>query len=65
MTVAELILFLQKQPQDLPVAYSINSEHCLLEESDINIGELCEARPDGWVPNRRPDKPKHTYLIFP
>jgi len=65
MTVAELILFLQKQPQDLLVVYSIHSEYCLLEESEIETGELCQPRPDGWVHNRRFDKPKITYLVFP
>jgi hypothetical protein len=65
MTVAELISFLQTQPQDLQVAYQIHSEQCLLGAEEINIVELCEARPDGWVQNKRPDKPTQTYLLLP
>lgn len=65
MTVKELIEFLKTQPQDLLVAYKICSEQCLLEEMDIEIKDLCEARPDGWVQNQRPDKPTVKYLVFP
>ena len=65
MTVAELIAFLLKQPQDLPVAYRIYSEHVLLEASDITIENLCEARPDGWVADARPDRPTRPYLLLP
>ena len=32
---------------------------------DITIEELCEVRSDGWVANKRPDKPKALYLLFP
>lgn len=65
MTVRELIEFLQTQSQDLPVAYKSYSEQCLLEITDIKIVELCEARPDGWIPGKRPDKPAIPYLVFP
>lgn len=65
MTVKELIEFLQTQPQDLPVIYRMCSEYCLLESKEIQITEQCETRPDGWVPNKRPDKPTQTYLTFP
>ena len=63
MTVAELIEFLQKQPQDLLVAYQRYSEQCLLEE--IEVRELCEPRPDGWVQDKRQDMPTRMYLVFP
>ena len=65
MTVKDLIEFLQKQPQELQVAYKRFSEQCLLEVKDIVIEELCEARPDGWIQDSRPDMPKQNYLIFP
>lgn len=65
MSVAELIIFLQKQPQDLQVAYKLFSEQCLLETEDIEIIEGCEPREDGWVHRKRPDKPCQTYLLFP
>ena len=65
MTVAELIAYLQTQPQHLLVAYQTCSEHCLLEAKDIEIAEGCVARPDGWIQNKRPDKPTQTYLMFP
>lgn len=65
MTVAELIEFLQTQPQELQVAYDIHSEHCLIEPSDIRLYEACEPRADGWIQRGRPDKPKQTYLMLP
>lgn len=65
MTISELIAYLQEQPQDLQVAYRLYSEQCLLDVSHIEILELCEARPDGWIQNKRPDKPTQTYLMFP
>ena len=65
MNVAELIAFLQTQPQDLPVAFKCYSEAAILEASEIGIVEACDARPDGWVENRRPDKPAIKYLMLP
>ncbi len=65
MTVAELIAYLQKQPQDLPVAYCVYSEQELLREEHIRIVEACYPRPDGWVQDARPDMPKQKYLLFP
>lgn len=65
MTVAELIAYLQTQPQDLPVAYRCCSEQVLLEAIDIKIAEECEPRSDGWIQDKRPDKPTRTYLMFP
>ena len=64
MTVKELIDILQGKPQDLQVIYSKYSEFCLLEESDIEIGVHGLPRPDGWVHDRRPDKPTQDYLIL-
>lgn len=65
MTVAELVLFLQTQPQGLQVAYRRFSEQALLEASDIEIAEKCLPRSDGWVADERPDKPTQRYLLFP
>lgn len=65
MTVAELCAHLQTQPQDLPVVYRCYSEFCLVVIGDIEIGEACVPRPDGWVHAKRPDKPTQTYLILP
>ncbi len=65
MTVHELITILQKYPQDIQVVYQCFSENCLLEEKDIETGNLCFPRPDGWVQNKRPDQPTQTYLILP
>lgn len=64
LTVRELIAFLQTQPQDLPVAYSLYSEYCLLEADKIEIVSHCLPRPDGWVQCRRPDMPTQDYLIL-
>lgn len=65
MIVSELIEYLQRQQQDLPVAIEMYSEQCLLDVEDMKIKELCEARPDGWVEDKRPDKPCRLYLVFP
>jgi hypothetical protein len=59
MTVAELILFLQTQPQDLPVAFELYSEQCLLKAEDITVQELGLPRNDKWVHDKRPDQPSH------
>lgn len=65
MTVKELIAILQSKPQDIHVAYRCYSEWCTLEEKDIEVMALCEPRLDGWVHDRRPDKPTQDYLTFP
>lgn len=65
MTVKELIAVLQSKPQNLNVVYRCCSEWCLLEADDIEIKSLCLPRPDGWVHDARPDKPKQDYLTFP
>ncbi len=65
MTVKELIDLLQTYPPELPVAYCLYSEQCLLEPKDIGVVDLCHSRPDGWIQNRRPDMPTRQYLLFP
>lgn len=65
MKVSELIELLKTFDPELPVAYSLYSEQCLLEASDLEVLELCEPRNDGWVANSRPDKPLIPYLVFP
>lgn len=65
MTVSELITYLQTFPNDIQVAYKMFSEQCLLKADEIYVNELCEPRQDGWIQNKRSDKPKIKYLIFP
>lgn len=65
MTVKEFIEFLKEQPQDLQVAYQCMSEQVLLNVKDIQIVKLSEARPDGWIQNKRPDIPTQSYLLLP
>lgn len=65
MSVGELIQHLLKFDQDLPVAYSCCSEQVLMEAEQISVQEHCEPRPDGWIQNKRPDKPSVPYLLFP
>lgn len=65
MTISDLIAFLQKQPQDMIIAYRLYSEHCILDIEDIEIKELCIPRLDGWIQNKRPDVPSQLYLVFP
>ena len=64
-TVQQLIEFLQKHPPEMQVAYACCSEQCLLELDDIRVAELCEPRPDGWIQNKRGDKPLRQFLLFP
>lgn len=64
-TVADLIKYLQTQPQDWLVAYKLHSEQCLLDIHDIEPCIGCLPRSDGWVQNQRPDKPTLEYLLFP
>lgn len=65
MRVSELIEFLQGQPQDIEVAFSKYSEQLLLTTGHIEIVEACAPRSDGWVEDKRPDKPSMKYLMFP
>jgi hypothetical protein len=65
MTVSELIVFLETQPQHLTVVYRVCSEQCVMDPSDIVVGPLCPPRPDGWVHNYRPDRTSQDFLIFP
>lgn len=64
MTVAELIAYLQTQPQDMQVAYRCFSEQCLLTVDEIEIYEGCAPRHDGWIQNKRPDMPTQKYLLL-
>lgn len=65
MTVAELIEFLKKQPQDLLVGYNKHSEHILMEEEEIIVKILSDPRNDGWLHDVRPGRFSQSYLIFP
>ena len=65
MKVSELIAFLQTQPQHLTVAYRCYSEYATLDAKEIGVMELGVQRPDGWIPDTRPDKPQQVYLVFP
>lgn len=65
MTVAELIAFLQTQPQELAVVYRYCSDYSLLEAKEITIGNLSPIRGDGYVERERPDRRHRPYLIFP
>ena len=65
VTVQDLITHLQSFPADLPVAFNLYSELCLLELNKISIQEHCIPRTDGWVARKRPDKPCCQYLVFP
>jgi hypothetical protein len=64
MNVRQLVAFLQTQNQDMLVATPVYSEHCALETEHMEVIELCEARPDGWVHNKRTDKIAISYLVI-
>jgi len=65
MTVAELIAFLQKQPQNLQVVHEKYSEYKLLDPSEISTKMLCTPRLDGWIHDFRRDKPMQLYVVLP
>jgi len=65
VTVAQLIEYLQKQPQEALVAYACYSDQRLLNLDEIELAQGCFSRPDGWVQNARPDMPSTTYVLFP
>lgn len=65
MKVSELIEFLKTQPQDLQVAYLKYSEQFLLAADEIEIKICGEPRADGWIHDKRDDKPQQTYLMLP
>jgi hypothetical protein len=65
VTVKELVEYLQKQQQDMRVAYRLFSEQVLIEQLYIGTDVLCGALPDGWIQDSRKDKPLESYLVFP
>lgn len=65
MTVKELIDLLQTHPANLLVGYRCYSEQVLLEAKDIEVVEACDPRHDGWIQDKRPDRPVRQYLMFP
>lgn len=65
MTVEELIEILKGYNPQLPVVYRCYSEQVLLEEREILVEEHSLPRADGWVEDKRPDKPHQQYLLFP
>jgi len=64
MTVSELIEMLKTLPQELVVIQPKYSEYCVLDDENVVIEELCEARPDGWIQSKRPDRDTQKYLII-
>lgn len=64
MKVADLIEILKTFDPELPVAIPQWSENVLLEEEGVSVAELCEDRGDGWIANKRPDKPTIKYLVI-
>ncbi len=65
MNVKQLIAVLETYDPTFEVVYRCCSEYVLLDEGDIKLTSLCLPRPDGWVANKRPDKPNKIYLAFP
>lgn len=64
MTVAELIELLKKHPQDLQVIIPCCSEYVIFGEKSPQVVDKCIARPDGWVEEKRSDKPTQKYLLI-
>lgn len=64
-TVRDLIDYLKDKPENMPVGIYMYSEMDMLRLDWIEEVETCPPRPDGWIPNSRPDKRKVKCLIFP
>ena len=64
MTVAELIVFLQKQQQDLPVVYMSCIGHRLMTAEHIVVKDLREARSDGLIQDWLKDKPLRAHVVI-
>lgn len=64
MSVADLIELLKTCPQDMLVGISRHSEHCLLQQRNVQVLELCKPRSDGWIHDKRPDMDTQNYLII-
>ena len=64
-TVKYLIDYLKDKPANMPVGIHMFSEMNSLCLEEIEEIETCLPRPDGWIPNSRPDKPRVKCLIFP
>ena len=65
MNVEQLIAHLQTFDPKLEVIYRLHSECCILDKEDVDVGQACKPRPDGWVQNYRKDMPSQLYLMFP
>lgn len=65
MTVSDLIRKLGEYDPSLPVCYRCFSEYLELEAKDITTQWLQPPRADGWVHDKRPDKPAIEYVAFP
>ena len=65
MTVKELIELLKQYPGDALVAYEKYSEQCLMEKDKVLLKEAGKPRPDGWVPDKRPNTGSQIYVMFP
>lgn len=65
MTVAELIAFLQTQPQEMPILFQQYSDYTELRAEQINVEEHGVQRGDGYVGRARPDQPSRKFLVFP
>lgn len=64
MKVKDLIAKLGEFDPELDVVYPLHSEQCIADPEDVQIIIACPARPDGWVQNKRPDKPSQNYLCI-
>lgn len=65
MTVKDLITELMEYDLDTPVCYKQWSEHCLLDEGQLELRNFCEPRDDGWIHDFRPDKATQPYVVLP
>ena len=54
MTVADLIKYLQKQPQNLPVVFSVGDQQAMAQLDCLGIEDMCYPDRDGFIADERP-----------
>jgi hypothetical protein len=64
MNVKDLIAHLQTFDPTLEVVVSMHSEYCVLDAKEVDVGQACKPRPDGWVQLYRKDTPSQLYLMI-
>lgn len=64
-TVKELIEFLQKLPQDMPVARTVGIDECLVNLDEIKVMKLGMPKRNDEILPYLEEEPSQEYVVFP